>query len=270
VAAQLGAQKGGFSDINMTPLIDIVLVVLIIMMVSIPVTIEQMGLKLPGPKLDTPPPEHPNPDQLMVAMYEDGTLALNLKTMTEDQLAEQLTLRLRPMEAKNIFIDAHPTVKYGKIVDVMDLAREAGAAKIGFAKMKDIGPQPPTSVMRGSLVKGCKPGGATVTPNVVDPPKEITAVTAITVDEKLKPLMPQIEGCFEQGLAAKPDLSGRVQLRLDIGPEGEHMTEKIDSSTFEDPAVNDCMKALLPQMKFPPIGYQRTMAIQIPVLCSPG
>jgi len=47
MGAQLGT-KGAISDINMTPLIDIVLVVLIIMMVNIPIQIEEMGLKLPS------------------------------------------------------------------------------------------------------------------------------------------------------------------------------------------------------------------------------
>ena len=66
MGAQLG-NSGAFSDINMTPLIDIVLVVLIIMMVNIPIQIEEMGLKLPSPLPPPPPPDVPV-EQLVIAI----------------------------------------------------------------------------------------------------------------------------------------------------------------------------------------------------------
>ncbi len=270
MAGQLGAQKGGFSDINMTPLIDIVLVVLIIMMVSIPVTIEQMGLKLPGPKLEniTPPP--PNPDQLMIALYTDGTMALNRKLMSDPQMFEQLTLRLRPMENKNVFIDAAPEVVYGRVVDAMDLAREAGAAKIGFASMKDAGPQEATSVMEGTLVKGCKLGGPTLVPNEVENAPPITSLDAVKVDAIFAPTRGQLEACFDAGLARKPAMNGRVLLHVDIGPRGELLGHDTKQSTLEEPETEACMDAVLATLRFPAIGDQRTMAIQVPLLCSPG
>ena len=70
MGAQLGG-SGGFSDINMTPLIDIVLVVLIIMMVNIPISVNRLGVKLPG---NGPPPETmvtPDLEQLAIAVYEE-------------------------------------------------------------------------------------------------------------------------------------------------------------------------------------------------------
>ncbi|MBT3221098.1 MAG: biopolymer transporter ExbD, partial [Proteobacteria bacterium] len=137
MGAQLGANS--FDDLNLTPLIDIVLVVLIIMMVNMPIEIEEMGVRLPS---NQPAPEQPteNPDQLVIAVYENGDLALNRRLMTEEVLFYEVTRRLRPMRNKNVFIDGFPTVEYGRIIDMMDLAREAGAAKVGLAKLKDSGP----------------------------------------------------------------------------------------------------------------------------------
>jgi biopolymer transport protein ExbD len=60
MGAKLGGGGGAVSDINMTPLIDIVLVVLIIMMVNMPIQIEEMGVKLPGVS-DKPPPRTDTP-----------------------------------------------------------------------------------------------------------------------------------------------------------------------------------------------------------------
>ena len=105
MGAKLGG--GGFDDINMTPLIDIVLVVLIIMMVNIPISVEEMGVKLPG-RQDAPRVDQPPADQLVIAVYEDGDLALNRKIMQEESLFYEITRRLRPMAKKNVFIDAHP------------------------------------------------------------------------------------------------------------------------------------------------------------------
>ena len=68
-------KKGAMSDLNLTPLIDIVLVVLIIMMVNIPIQIEEMGVKLPS-SITPPPQTETPPEQLVIAIYEDGTLAL--------------------------------------------------------------------------------------------------------------------------------------------------------------------------------------------------
>ena len=128
MGAQLGS-KGSFNDINMTPLIDIVLVVLIIMMVNIPIQVNEMGVKLPSKTEKLPPETQNKPQQLVIAIYENGDLALNRKLIAEEPLFFEMTRRLRNMEKKNAFVDAHPTVNYGRVVDMMDLAREAGAAK---------------------------------------------------------------------------------------------------------------------------------------------
>lgn len=138
----VGAKKqGGMDEINVTPLIDVVLVLLIIFMVLTPVTVQKMASNLP-PVDDSPPPppDRTPPDQLMVAVYQDGTLALNLKMESDDELRADITNRLRGRAKKSVFLDAHPDANYGRVVEIMDVVRQCGAEHVGFADMKDEGP----------------------------------------------------------------------------------------------------------------------------------
>jgi biopolymer transport protein ExbD len=261
VGAQLGAAKGGMSEINMTPLIDIVLVVLIIMMVNIPIQVEEMGLKLPNPHQEPPPVDQPPPDQLMIAIYSDGTLALNRRLMTEQVLFYEVTRRLRPMDPKNVFIDAAPDVPYGRVVDMMDLSREAGAAKVGLTKMKDTGPLAPTEVAAGAAPRGMTLGS----------PACIGALDQVAADAAVQPFKAQLEACYTGALGAHPDLNGRVMAHVSIGPQGEIMDHKITQSALVGaPEVDACIDNVLAAFKFPPLGPQKTAACQYPLLFSPG
>ena len=100
MGASLGTGDGPNAELNLTPLIDIVLVVLIIMMVNIPIQIEEMNIKLPDP--DPPDVIEPCPDceQLVIALYGEGDMALNRKQMKEDVMLYEITRRLRPMNPK--------------------------------------------------------------------------------------------------------------------------------------------------------------------------
>ncbi len=268
MGAQLGS-SGVMSEINMTPLIDIVLVVLIIMMVNIPIQIEQMGVKLPG-QVQTSIPKDVPVEQLIIAVYaedEEGKhpVALNRKLMNQDDMFYEVTRRLRPMAKKAVFIDAHPETPYGLVVDMMDLAREAGAAKVGLGRLKEAGPLPWTSLAAGTRPKGVIIGS----PTVVGPLKDVAADAAIT------PFKGNLEACYNLGLATDRELSGRVVLRIGIGPDGEHMSEKISSSNLENDAVETCISELLPSIAFEALGYRDngeglTAIVQYPLMFSPG
>ena len=259
MGAKVGG-KGGFNEINMTPLIDIVLVVLIIMMVSIPVQLDSLGLKLPSPI--PPPPDTPPPkDQLVIALYGDGTLALNRRLMTEDTLQVELARRLRPMDPKNVFVDADPKLEWGNIVHAIDLARGAGAEKVGFTKMKETGPLPPTEVASGAMPRGLTLGS----------PLTIGALDQAQADAALQPFKGNLEQCYLQGLAAHPDLNGRVMPQISVGPEGQIMEHSISSSTLEPGSgVEECIDAVLPSFKFPALGPDKTALVRYPLLYSPG
>ncbi len=136
---------GPDSDINVTPLIDIVLVMLIIFMVITPRTVEEMAANLPSQTKQQRPKDDDKKDQLLVAAYEDGKVALNLRILEKRELYEQLRKRLRVKDKKVVFVDAHPNLEYGQVIAVMDLVRDAGADRVGLARMKDEGPAKPPS-----------------------------------------------------------------------------------------------------------------------------
>lgn len=261
MGAKVGVAKGAVSDLNLTPLIDIVLVVLIIMMVNIPIQIDEMGIKLPSNEVPNPPPP-PNPDQLVVAIYEDGRFALNRRVMSEDVLVYELTRRLGPMANKNVFIDGAAKAPYGSIVHLVDVARESGAVMVGLAKLKDTGPLEPTSVAPGAMPKGVVLG----TPRVVGDIEQSAAMKAMT------PLKSSFEGCYATRLAAIPDLSGRLQVKAVIGPQGEHMEPPslAEGGTIEDAELIACVTPYLPNLRFDPLGPSKTAVALFPILFSPG
>ncbi len=262
MGAQLGS-SGGFSDINMTPLIDIVLVVLIIMMVNIPIQIEQMGVKLPR-TTNKPPPDRPT-EQLVIALYDDDQVALNREVMAEDEIQFELMRRLRPMAEKRVFVDAHPDADYGRVVDMVDVAYAAGAAKVGLAKLKDEGPKSPTSIRQGS---GMARGLYFSSPIVATDGGDIDAVKA---DAALQALKPQLVSCYAQRLGARPDLTGTYSIEVEIGPDGALLSEpEVRSDSVKDLDLRDCIKAVLPKLAYAPLGPQKTAAVRYSILFSPG
>lgn len=290
MGAKLGGGGAAFDDINMTPLIDIVLVVLIIMMVSIPIQVNELGVKVPNPEVVPPKPTGDPPEQLAIAIYEDGRIALNRKVLVQDSsilldaaapasakdaamfsLATELTLRLKSARKKNVFIDAHPEVNFGIVVDIMDLAKESGVAPDGIrmARLKDDGPLEPTSVGTGVLPKGVMTGSPTV----------VGAITEKTADRQLRPLVPKFRGCYEQALARKRDLSGRILLRIEVLYDGEVTKAAVDQSSMEDELLTQCIDEQLVDLRLEPLlwpeddgkkDWEHTAAVIYPLLFSPG
>jgi biopolymer transport protein ExbD len=264
-------KKGAMSDINMTPLIDIVLVVLIIMMVNIPIQIEEMGLKVPGPVVTPPPEPPPDSEQLVLALYEDGRMALNRQVMSQQTALYEMTRRLRGMTNKNVFIDAASTVKYGVVVNSVDLAREAGAANVGLAKMKPTGPLEPTSVAAGSGM----PRGI-----FIGSPHVRGGITEKVADEALQPFKGGLNQCYANALGGNPGLTGSIGLYFEVGPNGETgitpealaflKAPSVERDEVGDPGLKACIEAILPTVRYQPLGESKTAWIRYTILFSPG
>jgi biopolymer transport protein ExbD len=131
----LKAGKPAARDINVTPFIDVVLVLLIIFMVITPIMVHEMSVSLPD-KTETVETEDLPKDQLLAAVCLDGTITLNRTPVAIEDLKDTLHKRLRSKAKKIVFVDAHPDAGYNDVVQVLDIARDAGADRLGLASLK--------------------------------------------------------------------------------------------------------------------------------------
>ncbi len=131
MAMGLGGLNRSQSSINVTPLIDVLLVLLIIFMIVTPILTKGLQSAIPQ-KVDQPLPAEYTENQLVVHIGADGSLMLN-----RDQVAMgELALKLRDIFSqrggkKVIFLDADNAVNYGIVIQVMDLCRDGGVETIG-------------------------------------------------------------------------------------------------------------------------------------------
>ena len=131
MAMDLGGAKGGIkSDINVTPLCDVMLVLLIIMMIVAPLLQQGVAVKLPqaGNTVDKPETQ----DQTVIAIAKDKAMYLNAKPVQEGELATKLNEILENKKEKVVLIKADEEVEYGAVMAAMDQLRQAGIEDIGL------------------------------------------------------------------------------------------------------------------------------------------
>jgi biopolymer transport protein ExbD/biopolymer transport protein TolR len=128
-----GSRKGPQADINVTPLVDIVLVLLIIFMVITPLLTKELKIEVPQ-KAEVEEPPQDQKEQLVIVAFADGHVELNKTTSTPDELKTLLEERLaaRVSNERIVFFEAEDDVPYGAAVALMDLAKGSGATTIGM------------------------------------------------------------------------------------------------------------------------------------------
>ena len=118
------------SDINITPLVDVVLVLLIIFMVITPLL--QMGYDVKVPTKKQDPVSTPPTDLVIVSLTPQNKYYLNKEEVNTQTLSLRLTEILKNRANKTVFFSGDDAANYGEVVKVMDLCRNAGAKNIGI------------------------------------------------------------------------------------------------------------------------------------------
>ncbi|MEQ1731084.1 MAG: biopolymer transporter ExbD [Vicinamibacterales bacterium] len=135
MSMDLGGAKGGVkSDINVTPLVDVMLVLLIIMMLIAPMLQQGVSLRLPTAANTVDKPE--SQDQTVISVAANKEIYLNAKPIREIDLAQRLTDLLEGKTEKIVLIKADEEVEYGAVMAVMDQLRQAAIEDVGLITEK--------------------------------------------------------------------------------------------------------------------------------------
>ena len=131
MAMDLGGAKGGIkSDINVTPLVDVMLVLLIIMMLVAPLLQQGIAVRLPTAANTVDKPE--TQGQTVIAIAAKGLIYLNAKPVSEGDLASRIMDILENQKEKIVLIKADEAADYSFIMGAMDQLRKAGIEDIGL------------------------------------------------------------------------------------------------------------------------------------------
>ncbi len=125
-----GGSGGAMSDINVTPMIDVILVLLIIFMVITPIV--QMGYLVRVPPKAPPLAPGVAPEQIIMRYLEDGTIFINKEEVERTQFPARLQSILKGNTGKMVFFAGDPEANYQETVEFLDMARASGALNIGL------------------------------------------------------------------------------------------------------------------------------------------
>jgi biopolymer transport protein TolR len=126
------------AEINVTPMADIMLVLLIIFMITTPLLQSGITVNLPKAKNPLDAPEADSKDAVVVALNREGRIYLAKNPISEPELLEYLSKKFSGGEInKTIFLKADTAVAYGRVVQIVNQCRRTGVERIGLMAEKE-------------------------------------------------------------------------------------------------------------------------------------
>jgi biopolymer transport protein TolR len=129
MAFETRSQTSSISQINVVPLVDVMLVLLVIFMVAAPILQQGVSVELPQAKAGALSGEE---EQLVVSIDKKGTVYLNDKAINLAELGPKLEAVIRLKPDKQVFLRADRSVAYGEVVQVMAAVKGAGVQSLGM------------------------------------------------------------------------------------------------------------------------------------------
>ena len=136
MAMSVGSGKGPKADINMTPMIDVLLVLIIIFMVITPLTPHGLEALVPQPP---PPNSKPNlSDQrtVVIVLEKDGSIKINQDPVQESNLQQRLEDIFKTRAERVVFVKGDPDLEFAPVARAIDIAHGAGIDKVGLMTPK--------------------------------------------------------------------------------------------------------------------------------------
>ena len=132
MAGMEGGKGGLRNEPNVVPMIDVLLVLLIIFMITIPMSRVAIDLQLPDPKPPEEQQDQKNPDQIVLEVLPGPQFMINKAPVSKEQLPARFKEIYDPRPEKILFVKGDPNVKYQEIIWSMDVARGGGVKVIGI------------------------------------------------------------------------------------------------------------------------------------------
>ncbi|HCP47729.1 MAG TPA: hypothetical protein DIU15_16935 [Deltaproteobacteria bacterium] len=269
MGAKIGGSGGPQADINVTPLVDIVLVLLIIFMVITPLLAKNIPVEVPQKtELDEPQPETIK-DQMVLKLFADGHVELNKEPIDLSILPMLLEEKYMSRAEKILFFEGEDDAVYGQAITLMDMAKGAGIATIGIMT-SDFDPSLPSGLAGADYGATYGAGAAAAAgPRLgqvgTGAPTVLGGADPAALQSAIQPYLGDLLACYEAEAAKGLALAGQVITKVEVSASGTPSEVSTQSSTLNNPAVESCLVGIFRRMNFPagpastvafPVGFQ--------------